>query len=663
MSRRAVVAVAGILAASLATRAQDQTPSFRAGVDLVRLDVSVLDKDRRPVQGLAAADFTVLENGKPQHVVTVSSVAAADRDPPRSAWMRYATRDVAANDLADELGDGRLFAIVFDDLSLPPDDADILLTARSAARHIVDLLGPSDRAAVVFAQDAGKTQDFTDDHGKLLDAIDRLQPHDPFSIEPTPNGPGPGGGDMAQRFSPLLARSPCLRNEPVLPALDAVVSQLAAVPGRRKTLFYLGVGVVLGAGRGTCDATLTGVLRDVLRRAQRANVNIHGLDPGGYDSYRQYLLRQGAAREQEGRIGGRRLPSANVDAMHDFIRTIASNTGGRAVIDTDAIEPAVDRIFEEDGSYYLIGYEPSNPAADGKFRKVEVSVARPGATVRTMSGYWAPEPSGAQDRRGDQALTSLDLSLAGLASGQGIPLRVSAVPLAASTTPRQADVGIALTVRWPSIRAAMADTLTIVRTIYDADGRPGPPVQELLPVTIQPDAGGETHVDVRRQVPLPPGRYQFRFNVKSAKLNQEGSVYADVEVPDFGRAPLSLSGVVLGAPADALAPAEAAWPVVPTTARDFSSGEHLESVVRVFQGGDAPPAEVAVTTEIFDAADVSHFSVTHTLAAERFGTARSVADAVALPLDRLASGPYLLSVTASGPGGRKTRRDLIFRMR
>ena len=40
-----------------------QPPTFRTGVDAVQLDVSVLDKDRRPVRRLTAADFTVLEDG------------------------------------------------------------------------------------------------------------------------------------------------------------------------------------------------------------------------------------------------------------------------------------------------------------------------------------------------------------------------------------------------------------------------------------------------------------------------------------------------------------------------------------------------------------------------------------------------------------------------
>src|ERR671913_1679168 len=58
-----------------------QPPTFRAAVDAVQLDVSVLDKDRRPVRGLTAADFTVLENGKPRPIVAFSAVELAGSGP------------------------------------------------------------------------------------------------------------------------------------------------------------------------------------------------------------------------------------------------------------------------------------------------------------------------------------------------------------------------------------------------------------------------------------------------------------------------------------------------------------------------------------------------------------------------------------------------------
>src|SRR6185369_17615077 len=95
--------VVGVLAgvSEQAPRAQDapQQPTFRTGVDLIQLDVTVLDQNRRPVQGLTAADFTVLENGKPQRIVAVSAIDAVTSRPEPSPRMRLVQRDVISNDL------------------------------------------------------------------------------------------------------------------------------------------------------------------------------------------------------------------------------------------------------------------------------------------------------------------------------------------------------------------------------------------------------------------------------------------------------------------------------------------------------------------------------------------------------------------------------------
>jgi hypothetical protein len=132
-----------------------QQPVFRVGADVIRLDVSVLDKDRKPIHGLTSEDFTVVEEGKPQRVVAVAEIDAAANDPAPTAWMRHVATDVANNDLADQIGDGRLFAIVLDDVNIPWDDLDIIMAARGIARDVIDRLGPSDVGAVVFPRDGG----------------------------------------------------------------------------------------------------------------------------------------------------------------------------------------------------------------------------------------------------------------------------------------------------------------------------------------------------------------------------------------------------------------------------------------------------------------------------------------------------------------------------
>ena len=145
-----------------------QQPTFRTGIEIFRLDVSVLDKNRQPVRGLTAADFTVLEDGKPQKIVALSEIDIPDPPPPPAAWMRDVTPDTTTN----QVNDKRLFVIVMDDGSIPFDPF-AMRRAKDIARDFIARLGPADLTAVVFTQDNRRPQDFTTDHAKLLASIER----------------------------------------------------------------------------------------------------------------------------------------------------------------------------------------------------------------------------------------------------------------------------------------------------------------------------------------------------------------------------------------------------------------------------------------------------------------------------------------------------------
>src|SRR5690348_2690904 len=67
---RLLVGWLGVMVSSSAAQLpQPSPPTFRIGVDAVQLDVSVLDAHRRPVRGLTAADFTIVEGGKSRRIL------------------------------------------------------------------------------------------------------------------------------------------------------------------------------------------------------------------------------------------------------------------------------------------------------------------------------------------------------------------------------------------------------------------------------------------------------------------------------------------------------------------------------------------------------------------------------------------------------------------
>src|SRR5205814_1239631 len=122
--------------------AQDrQLPTFKTGVQLVRIDVSVLDERRQPVRGLQASDFAVLEDGQPRPIRSFQAVDIATTPPPLAPLPAH---NVATNRSGSETS--RLLIILMD-RSIPTERP--MLVARQIADAAVDAMAPGDLAAIV----------------------------------------------------------------------------------------------------------------------------------------------------------------------------------------------------------------------------------------------------------------------------------------------------------------------------------------------------------------------------------------------------------------------------------------------------------------------------------------------------------------------------------
>jgi VWFA-related protein len=620
-----------------------QQPVFRTEIDVIRLDVSVLDKDRKPIKGLAAEDFTVLENGKPQRIVAVTEIDAVEYDVKPSAWMRAVPSDVRYNDLTDQVGDGRLYAIVMDDVNT---SWDAVGSARGVGRYIIDSMGPSDVAAVIYPGNGGRSQDFTRDRDKLITAVERFDRREPDII---PGGrtdyrPGPGGGDMPQRFSPVLSPSNCERRNPIVPAFETIVSRLATVRDKRKTIFFVSPGAMMAFGsREECAQSLADRMQKVFRAAQRANININSVSPSTYRGER---------------ANGRR----------DMLEIMADDTGGHAVVNTDDILGGVDDLFEEASSYYLVGYQTSNGAPDGKFRKIEVKVNHKDANARTRSGYYAQREGEMETREDKEAPSTNNLKLVGLWNTGGLPMRAVAMPLARGRTGNAAQVGVVLSVRLPPPNGPIEETVTVIRNEYDDNGNPSPMVRETLKVPLTPAGGDELRYDLFYLLELKPGRREVRLHASSGALQKSGTVFVEVDVPDFTKPGLNVSAIALGTPADDGDAARtdvlsSVSPIKPTSARDFSPNERIAAFLRLYQGGSAPIVPMSVDVQILDVGDRQVFHNLSTLTPDRFDDKRSAPFQIDLPINEFKRGPYLLSINSTLAGGKPVRKDLVFRVR
>lgn len=613
--RRIAQIVAGLLlSVGVIVSAQTPTPQFRATTDLVVLDVSVLDKQRKAVRGLKQEDFTILEDGQPQSIATFSAIDLPNPEAPTAKWMSRTPRDVQTN----RMPGGRLVLLYIDERQ-PSADPYASKATLDVSHAIVDQLSPDDVMAVGFAIDHRGAQEFTTDRGRLHAAVDTYAPTQPVPVS-------------------------------VLGTLRDLANLLGAIPERRKILIYVGPGqgydqqvltsmekvTATGAAPDHFDQVSQRIQYDnmmmLFRDAQRANVSIYTVDPAGLDN---------------------RDPSA---PNKEFLRIVSANTGARAVIGNNVPSSQVPIIMAENASYYLIAFRSTNQRADGTFRKIDVKVNRPGIEVRTRRGYVEGRTAG------PQAVAGMNPALSRLIPSTALPLGLWAVP-AGSDASGTHPVAMIMDVTLPRDGAPPTEHVAVTYSIADMAGKQVASGRRDL--TVRPPAGTDPTytAEVSAVASLPPGRYDIRLSALSAERNRRGGMLGDVIVPDFAKDPLSLSGLFVSAETGNVRADEVSSAVgmVPTTDRSFETTDTITAALRVYQAKQ-PLAPVTLKVTILDAHDKPAFEATEKLPPESFGTGAATYR-LPLPLAKLGQGSFVLRIEASRSGAPPVKRETMFDVR
>jgi VWFA-related protein len=653
----AVTTVFASAFAVLQAQSRQQLPTFRSTVEAVVLDVSVLDKDRNPIRGLKAIDFTVIEDGAAQTITTFNAIDFQDPvpEPGAAAWTQEVPSDVSTNADADNK---RIVAIVMDDAS--PMPAVDVLHARATARKVIEALGPSDLACLVFALNQRHGQGFTTDKKRLLAAAERF------------NGAVDNTKTMARDKAGTLSTIPFdkfdLSNETLyrsaIGSVKRVSQQLSALPDRRKALVFISTGLPFDVEQAQAKivhdenqgvmAQLILDLQNAFREAGEANVNVYSLDPGGlrapYDS-----------------VVASATPANPGFLNRQFLSTVAESTGGFAIVETNDALPGVKQALRENASYYLLSYVSSNRRAEGRQRSIDVRVNRPGATVRSRKGYTEPKPPEAGNApKVTNAASVADLTTA-LLPKRDLSLSIAAVPFALPGRAESA-VAVVLGVSQASPATRTPEAVDIVtRAISDSGDLRGSATQTVQ-LVLRPNGGSPASYEVLSRIELKPGRYSLRAAAHARTADKTGSVYCDIDVPDYTKPRLSLSGIILSmnpgavtAPKDALS---SLIPVVPTTLREFDRRGTLTAFARIYQGAGRAPSAVTATMRVVDSVGRSILESTEEIGPSRLvsGPPFGVDWKMAVQIDRLREGRYLLIVEAKA-GADAVRREVRFTAR
>ncbi len=379
---------------------QQRPPVFRAGVNAVRVDVIVTDKDGNPVTDLTAADFEVQEDGKPQEIdlfklVNSDGNVGPGAEPPRPIRSEYDQESEAARD------DVRLFVIFLDDYHVRRINAmrmrDVLV------QFVKTQLGPLDMVAVMYPLMSVQQVTFTRD----LEAIGaQLRAFEGRKYDYRPRNP------FEEQYANYPAQTvETVRNEVVMTALRGLSVKLGSLREGRKAIIFVsegfasllppqmrdpnaqfpGVGNPAAANPGAgsslaedrarfrSDAELYNDLRVVFDTANRHNTAIYAIDPRG--------LATGEFDISEN-VGGK-VDQDFLRATQDTLQVLALNTDGRAIVNRNDLDKGLRQVVRDTSAYYLLGYNSSAPA-DGKFHEIKIRLKRPGVQVRSRKGYWAP---------------------------------------------------------------------------------------------------------------------------------------------------------------------------------------------------------------------------------------------------------------------------------
>jgi VWFA-related protein len=355
--------------------AQPQPPIFRAGAELVRVDVTATTNGDEPVADLTADDFEIFEDDQPQTVETIKFIRIdGTRQSNRDEPLPIRSKEHAILEAARE--DVRLFAIFLDDYHIDKRP-DITIPLRETLTKFIKGLGPNDLVAIMEPLTTLYDLKYTRAKEEL---INRVRTFEGRRGEVFPVKSAIEEAQLSQRNWQEL------RAGVTLSALEALATQMGGLREGRKSILFFSQGPPLPPSSPNEQR-----YREAMEAANRGNVTIHVIDP-----------------RPLGSVG---FGGANV------LRRIAADTGGRAIVNTNDPTEQLEGVMADASAYYLLGYTPTRKGNDGKFHEIKVRVKRRGVRVTARRGYWAPtekELTAAAEAAATPANTALTGALASL---------------------------------------------------------------------------------------------------------------------------------------------------------------------------------------------------------------------------------------------------------
>jgi VWFA-related protein len=548
-------------------------------------------------------------------------------------------------------------------------------------------LGANDIAAIVQtgARKDG-AQEFTSNHTLLLKAINTfagqklrsatLDKIDDYYMQRETN-PGAVPRDLSEAERAFKARN-------TLSTLRQVADYLAGVRGRRKAVVYFSEGIDYDIDN-TIGNRYASDLRDemlaAIAAATRANVSFYGVDPRGLSGLSDEGIEITAVPNDPTLGLGYASLSDELRRSQDSLRTISEETGGFAAVNRNDFREAFGHIIQDNSGYYLLGYYSSDTRRDGRFRRVQVRVKRPGLTVRARKGYTAPKGKAQSTTTLANTKTSPALreALDSPIPISGLPLSVFAAPF--KGTAPNASIAVTIEIEGRGLSFAeqnglFADDVEISVIAIDRDAKIKDGGRDVVQLKLKPqtrETVSRAGIRISRRLELPPGNFQLRVGVRDGGTGATGSVLYDLVVPDFPKDPLSMSGILIASGVGNQMPTanpdpefKTVLPAPPTAIRDFPRGDTLALFTEVYDNQTKVAHRVAIKTSVIaDDGKVVYTAGDERKSDELQGAKGGYGYSTAIETKGLAPGRYVLRVEAETllTDGGKAKREVEFRVR
>jgi VWFA-related protein len=525
--------------------------TLKVNNDLVLTNVVARDaKTGELVKGLTKSDFTVFENGKQQGIdtfdfesvdmatplneATVSGLAAG-------ATINAGSKAVVVAKPAD-LRNHRLIVMFFDLTSMQPEDLNRSVDAAQA--FLKSKMQPADLVALVSLGDTlNVDQDFTADKNALINEVGAYNGTESqgFQAGATANT---NQVEDTTGYTPDESEYNDVNTDRELFALRAVSQSLSKIDEKKSLLYFSG-----GISRDGIENQAS--LRAAINAAVRANLAIYSVDTRGLQAIGPLGDASTGSLRGNGAYNGSALTNnMNTNfASQEVMATLSSDTGGKAFFDSNDFAPAFAQVQRDTSAYYAVGFHSTNPARDGKYRKLTFKINKPGIKLEFRPGYYAPadfQHSGKEDREQE-----LNDELASDLPATDIAVYLDAMHFRLDENRYFMPVSLLVPgSQIPFVKGGDKDkaTLDIIGEVIDEVKRPIGRVRETVKLNLDPTLNArQKNIQYTTSFNLPPGKYELKFVVRENQTGRMGSFEADVTLPDMKKAPLKMSSIVLSA--------------------------------------------------------------------------------------------------------------------